>query len=259
MTIVDRITLTLPYVLTLGCGGLLIFCAIRGEPFNVSGEDGWLEWSTVYFMGVGFILALCALFFDRTLKRPQRIFLVVLAVGLLLAAGEEVSWGQRIFDWEVPDSMTKESGSLIQAGHGDTALHNLSFRSKYLKFSIGGVLFGVVLLGGLFIHGIWLPRAEPRDHPRARWLVDRLGVFVPPLDLGVMAFVAALVFHFSDSIDSTQSREYKEFILPVLLAFMLVQSFYKQNRPARTGASAALLVLTAVWVVGSVVLMTRTS
>ena len=38
-----------PFALTLGCAGLLAWCAIFGEPFNVSGEDGLLEWGTVFF------------------------------------------------------------------------------------------------------------------------------------------------------------------------------------------------------------------
>jgi len=240
----------LPFALTLGCIGLLTYCEICGEPFNVSHEDGLLEWSTVYFLIVCTIMALGALVVDRRkLTRPQQIFLVVLSILLLFAAGEELSWGQRLFDWHVPEALSKEAGGLIQAGHGDTAVHNLSFRSKYLRFSIGGVLFGVVLLTSMFLHGIWLPLALKRHNHRAEWVVKNIGVFVPPLDLGLLAFTAALLFHFLKPLSATEAREYKEFIIPVIFAFMLVHSYFQSNNQARIRASCALFMAVALWAI----------
>ncbi len=247
-----------PFVLTLACGGLLIYCAIRGEPGNVSREDGLLEWGTVYFMLVCAALAVGALVVSRRrLRRPQRLFLLLLSLMLLLGAGEELSWGQRLFGWQAPE-MLSSKGSLIRAGHGDIAIHNLSFRSTYLRFSVGGVLFGVVLLTGMFLHGVWLPLALRREKPSARWIVDRLGVFVPPLELGILAVTAAAVFHFLKPLELTESREYKEFIIILILAFMLVHSCFRHSRQEHVRASWALLGAIILWAIGSFVLLSRT-
>lgn len=255
----SRGTRLLPYVVTISCGVLLVYCAVRGEPFNVSNEDGLLEWGTVYFLGVAALLAGAALAFDRHLVRAQKGFLIALIVLLALAVGEELSWGQRIFEWEVPEALTKESGGLIQAGHKDTTLHNLSFRSKYLKFSIGGLIFGVVLLTGLFVHGIWLPRAIRRGDERARRLVARFGVFVPPLELGVLVFSAALVLHFLKPLQLTESREYKEFVIAFVFAFMLVRSYFAQQPRVRARVSGALLLAVGVWAIGSFAVLMASS
>lgn len=245
-----------PAVITAAAAGLLAFCAWRGEPFNVSAEDGLLEWSTVYFLLVCAIAAIAALVANRRrLARPQRWFLVVLTTLLLLAVGEELSWGQRLLDLSPPEALAANEDNLIQVGHGDITLHNLSFKSKYLRFSVGGVLLGVVLITGIFVHGVWLPRAIRRDDKLARWFVDRMGVFVPAAQLGALMFAAALVLHFLKPLELTESREYKEFVIALILAFMLVQAYFSSDGRASRAATGSLLAAVGVWIAASVALL----
>ncbi len=252
----DHATRAAPFVFVLAGAGLLAWCARFGEPFNLSAEDGVLEWGTVYFMLLCAILALAAAVSGRrSAPRPRRIFLIVLSVLLLLAAGEEISWGQRLWGVPVPAALAKDAGGMIHVGHGDTAIHNLTFRSELVRFSVGGVLFGVPLLGGLFLHGIWLPVAARRGHGSALWAVNRLGVFVPPLELGILTFTASLVFHVLKPLELTEAREYKELVIPLILAFMLVRSCFDHSRSVRERASSAVLVAAAVWILASVVIV----
>ncbi len=255
-SISDSATRAAPFVFVLFCAGLLAWCAHFGEPFNVSGEDGVLEWGTVYFLLVGAILALTAAFKNQPLTpRPRRIFLIVLSVLLVLAAFEEISWGQRLWGVPVPEALAKDAGGMIHVGHGDTSIHNLSFRSEFIRFSIGGVLFGAPLLIILFLHGIWLPVATKREHPLALWLVNRLGVFVPPLELGILMFTASFVFHILKPLESTEAREYKEIVIPLVLVFMLLQSCFDRNQSDSKRASVAVLIATAAWISASVLVI----
>ena len=83
-------------------------------------EDGVVEWLTVFGLFPGAIV--CFSRFATLLKKRSWWFLfVTLMLGLLLffAAGEEISWGQRILGLKSPEFFAKNN-----AQH-ETNLHNL--------------------------------------------------------------------------------------------------------------------------------------
>ena len=57
------------------------------------------------------------------LGRPTRrnIWFALLAAAFFICAGEEISWGQRIFGWDTPDAIEELNAQ------GETNLHNLVF------------------------------------------------------------------------------------------------------------------------------------
>ena len=71
-----------------------------------TGEDGFAENMQVLFLAVAFLLTLTVV--RRLWKRGDKgmacLYLGV-SLGLFFVIGEEISWGQRIFGWETPESL----------------------------------------------------------------------------------------------------------------------------------------------------------
>lgn len=101
-------------------------------------EDGFIEWLTVIALLFGAFLA----FYRAALLRVFRgswfsFCLVILGFVFIFGAGEEISWGQRIFDIQSSDFfMTHNS-------QGETNLHNLIVGGKKINKIIFGTFLGI--------------------------------------------------------------------------------------------------------------------
>jgi hypothetical protein len=145
-------------------------------------EDGANEWVGTIALFVGSALALSAWFatrHDPDYRGLKRLLLLALGLLLFFGAGEEISWGQRIFGWGTPDELAKNN---LQ---GETNLHNLEV--------IDGGILSISRLSRIFwlTFTLLIPAACVVS-PRLRRAIDR---FVPvlPLSLGflfVLLYVA---------------------------------------------------------------------
>jgi hypothetical protein len=122
-------------------------------------EDSFLEWTQVVILASA--AALATLLAARTLREGRRLHALAylaLAAGCFFVAGEEVSWGQRIFGLETPESLAEINRQ------DELTLHNIDDVRVALKF----------FLIGLGLTGFALP-----------WLLRRRGSpayrFMPPL------------------------------------------------------------------------------
>ena len=115
------------------------------DPFVV--EDGLIEYISA------FVLLTCSFilfrYIFRAKNRPWTWYLVPIAMALLLffAFGEELSWGQRIFNWESGDTFKE-----MNKQH-ETNLHNLVIGGVDLN----KVVFSQLLTIGLAIYILILP------------------------------------------------------------------------------------------------------
>src|SRR5215218_8320691 len=79
--------------------GFVLFYTNRELFMRYTVEDGLVEWLTVLGLLLG--SAVCIYRFVNLLKKRNWIFLTLtflLGILLFAVAGEEVSWGQRLFD-----------------------------------------------------------------------------------------------------------------------------------------------------------------
>jgi len=112
--------------------------------------------------------------------RRAAVLTAVYALLFFLAAGEEISWGQRIFGWE-PGEFFAENNY-----QGETNFHNLMVGDVRLA----RVLFGSVLTMVLLLYLVVLPLL----YPRVGWiagLADALAVPVPGLRHAGLALLAS--------------------------------------------------------------------
>lgn len=119
-------------LILLAISYLLVFAVSSDLANKITKEDGFLEsLAPVFYFFASVLTAI--LYFkakknrEYIFKRNRNIFLLLLALFLFICAGEEISWGQRIFGIETPE--------LIQEANAqkELNLHNLWFFHGYDK------------------------------------------------------------------------------------------------------------------------------
>ena len=146
LSLLEKLVLTLVLIFLLIGFGLLYF----NPPYLdiYLGEDGILEWLTV-----GGLLAGSFICFSRFIfffKTKNWWFLVVnFSLGLLLfiAAGEEISWGQRILGIKSSEYFLKNNAQ------GETNIHNLVVNGV----KINKLVFSTILIAFLAIYLVIIP------------------------------------------------------------------------------------------------------
>jgi hypothetical protein len=146
-------------------------------------EDHFFEWLTaICFLG-------SCIYFFLSFKKSRNFFFLLLALVMLFGAGEEISWGQRIFGYGTPETVKDLN---VQ---GEFNLHNLEIfnqrqftnqrRDGLKRLLEMGMMFKIFT----FAYGILLPLAT--WHIKSiQNLVQQIRVPVPPVSIGVFFFFA---------------------------------------------------------------------
>ena len=149
--------------------GFIFFYTDKPQFDEYVKEDGLVEWITVLGLLGGSIV--CFRRFLKLFRQKSSWFLFItffLALFLFFAAGEEISWGQRVISIETPEYFQKNNAQQ------ETNLHNLV---------VGGVklnklLFSIVLVSVMGIYLVVVPLLY-RWHRAGKQLIDRWGIPVP--------------------------------------------------------------------------------
>lgn len=180
----------------------LVFLLSDSQAIALGREDGLIEstGATLYFF------ASCLFFaawlnssgsgndFGR-IKTVRNLFFLLLAVLFLICAGEEISWGQRIFNWQSPQFLLEENAQ------EETNLHNIrlfhAMNPDGSRKSFMAMLLNMSRLLSIF----WLsfcvivPLID-RYSSRARSFFHKIGLPIAPLWLSALFFSHAVFFHF---------------------------------------------------------------
>lgn len=178
-------------------------------------EDGPLEWSTV----VG-LMVLCALCLRRAVVLRQeraRLFIgmtVLYAIIFFFGAGEELSWGQRIFGVESSEFFLQHNAQ------GETNLHNLVVNDTKLNKLIFAKGMALVFLIYLFVMTpLYIRR------PAFRRFIDSMAIPIP--EWRQVAAIIVLLVITQGLTDSSKKGEMLEFGAPFLV---LVIFLFPRNR-----------------------------
>lgn len=195
---------------------------------SYAAEDGPIEWATVA------ALLACAAVSTWTALRPSPVrggLHMVTWAGLttlcLFCAGEEVSWGQRMFGW------TSSTFFLQHNAQGETNLHNLVVAGVKVNRLVFSKIFGACAIAYLLV--------VPTVHAtivRGRRLVDRWGVPVPrPRHVVALAATFALI----ELVPTGKRYELSELgATAVLLLILLFPANAAAVRPLSSAAAPAL-------------------
>ncbi|MFT5105627.1 MAG: hypothetical protein ACI9UA_001248 [Pseudoalteromonas tetraodonis] len=114
---------------------------ISGEGIR-GAEDRTYEWfGFIGFFGAGVFSLLTLLYRDKMPNKKVALFFLGMGLFFIVCAGEEISWGQRVFGWETPENYAKMNEQ------GETNLHNLKTLPVHPKDIVSWFmkLFGIGL------------------------------------------------------------------------------------------------------------------
>ena len=153
--------------------------AISWEAFlAVVREDGWVEYLTTLFLLLGaIIMGIKAVKAVRNKIPKQILFYTLTCLAFIFGAGEEISWGQRIFGVESGEYFIENNYQ------GETNLHNLEIGGVDLNILIFSQLMFLVLVS----YFIFLPILAWKVKWFRKQVLD-FGVPLPRLHHMIMLF-----------------------------------------------------------------------
>lgn len=162
-------------------------------------EDGPSEWMGFFILFYGSLIAIYLLY--KKFEAEKKLDLTYTVLGLLtlamiFAAMEEISYGQRIFNWS--------SGEFFQSNNAqkETNLHNMVVNGVKLN----KLIFGKILFLAILTHNIIFPLMV-KKYEWAKKLHKIVGNFSP---LVPQIILLALIALGADLIDSRRRKEIVE-------------------------------------------------
>jgi hypothetical protein len=126
------------------------------------GEFGLLENLTVLFLLLGVVAGARILLTDTSdIRGPLKAWVLLIVLGAVYFAGEEMSWGQHFFGWSTPEDWARLNEQ------AETNLHNTSALFNQLPRTL---LTAAALLGGV-VAPLWIRArgAPPAGLPWWLW------------------------------------------------------------------------------------------
>ena len=183
---------------------------VSNEAFSahwISKEDGLLEWLTALSLLSGAVLC-----WQRCWSlRPSRssAFLGCTAIYgavLFFGMGEEVSWGQRVFGFETPESLA------VMNSQQETNIHNLIIGGT----NINRLIFGKMLAVGLACYLILVPLLYRRS-PAIANLLNQLGIPVARMQHVLPILFLVLLIETSPALRRGEITEFATTSMTLLL------------------------------------------
>jgi tetratricopeptide (TPR) repeat protein len=185
-------------------------------------EDLVGEWMQVLLFLTTMLFALRLVF----VKSRFRIFFLILALASFYTVMEEISWGQRLFDFSTPDFFQKHN---LQQ---ETNIHNFitgPFSTKLKR------LIEYALFTGLVFYGLIYPMFVKFSWKRPKWMTAGC-IPAPPLYLWPFFVLSAVLelapFRFNEA-------EIAEILIPMALTIFLAHHWilFRRNVDSETGDS----------------------
>lgn len=154
----------------------------------VGSEDGIVEYMTFFsFLGATF-------FFVRAFLIRRNVFFLLLAMIFFMGAGEEISWGQRVFSFSTPESLKEIN---VQE---EFNFHNIGIFNTYNPDGSGkktgiaklitiGFLYKVFWLGYCIILPIIVLSSN-----KILYFANKIHLPIPPLSIGIF-FLISWIFY----------------------------------------------------------------
>lgn len=180
MTVIEKLLLLFAASL-LSLGAVLSFTHPDYFATGLTVEDGPVEWFTVFMLLCS--LVLCASRVVKLAGKRNGLFIMtycILSLFFFFGAGEEISWGQRIFGIESGEFFAQNNAQR------ETNLHNLVVGET----KINKLIFGTGISLVLFTYVVILTPMYTRNQPVRRFLIH-FGVPIPK-SYHIVAYIVLL-------------------------------------------------------------------
>ena len=178
-------------------------------------EDGFTEWSTVVFLLIGLYVCVQRVWLLKVQRGRLFIFMTaLLALFFLFGAGEEISWGQRIFNVESSEFFIQNNSQ------GETNFHNLIVNDTKINKVIFGRGIGILLLLYLLV---LIPLYRSKDGVKR--FVDKLAIPIAQ-NYQVAAYIILLIL-VQGLMASSKKGEMLEFAGSVIFLLNVVYPYNK--------------------------------
>jgi hypothetical protein len=156
---------------------------VHGTYFQ--GEDRVVEWLTFVFFLSGSILSFLTLLYSNEMNKVAKWYFILMGLFLFLCAGEEISWGQRIFGFATPENI-----ELVNE-QSEFNLHNL--RMKHIHPY--GIFSSIMFVYGIIIPLSFFRRLKGRTSAARRYIPPLMLVpcFLFPIILGSLESLPVLL------------------------------------------------------------------
>ncbi|MCP3852018.1 MAG: hypothetical protein GY694_17540 [Gammaproteobacteria bacterium] len=180
-------------------------------------EDGFTEWSTVVFLLIGLFVCVKRVWLLKDQKPFSFLFMTsLLALLFFFGAGEEISWGQRIFNVESSEFFIENNAQ------GETNLHNLMVGETKLNKLIFGRGIGILLLLYLVV---LIPLYKKKEG--VKQLVDKFAIPIAQ-NYQVAAYIILLIV-VQVIMASSKKGEMLEFAGSVIFLLNITFPYNKSN------------------------------
>ena len=180
-------------------------------------EDGFIEWCTVIVLFTTMLV--CGRRFFVLRGRRPAVFLTVtalLTLFCLFGAGEEISWGQRIFGLETPDYLKDKNAQ------GELGIHNLVVEINGEAVKLNKLIFGTGLALALLVY-LFVATPLYRKNTRVRAFFNAIAAPMPRNYhiAGYLLIVATVEL----LIDSSKRGEMTEFAGSIMFALNVIYPY----------------------------------
>ena len=227
------------------CYSLLFICS-KETLMRITSEDNWYENITAIAFFLAAIVFTYLYFVSNKgndfflFKTKKNIFFLLLALLFIFGAGEEISWGQRIFGWNTPVDFSSHN---LQH---ETNLHNLDFlqaefyNKKGVLVEKKGLLHKLInentLMNVFWIGWTVLVPFLYHTNRKCRQFIEKINIPFGTVQVGIVIFINNMLLHvvtrympFANDLSVIHPVEVKECNVAILF-FALGIIIYKKER-----------------------------
>jgi hypothetical protein len=207
--------------------------------YHLTKEDGFFESVGAVGWFITFVVFFYIFWKNKSgnnlifLRTKRNLVFFILGTFCFIACGEEISWGQRIFEIQTPDFLKKINRQ------DETNLHNIVFlQSQYansedLPFWVRMLSMTRIFQAFWFVYCVLLPLASRFNH-KIYYYIKNMNIPLIPIGLGVVFLanysisrIIPLIYNMSFNSNDHYFVEIKESNFGIL--FMLVSLYFLQN------------------------------
>ena len=216
-------------------GYLLLFILDEELVCNLGEEDAIIEWSSAIFLLVASVVLLA------TFIKTRNLFFILLSFIFFFGFGEEISWGQRLFNYETPAKI-KELNVQKEFNLHNMEIFNYQHHNGEAKKGVSKIfVITYLFLAYNVIYGVVFPFLI-FSFKFLRSINKIIRIPVPPISIGMCFVINLLIFEIllhiiligREELFYNSISEFFELITAFILLNISIY-FYKKREIAKKG------------------------